>query len=363
MSTKEQRVCALEGCEKKFTPYRKTSRYCCREHSVAGGNATRKVSHAPKPCAICGQDFKPAKSHQIYCGRGCAAAGMLAKKRGGATVLPPIPEVMSEADLVQELQARGHRVVLDRPQERRVRLTPKAKTHHRFAVVGDTHMGSRYQQLTYLHKFYDSLEKEGIDTVLHVGDLVHGCHKMHREMAYELFVHGADAQVQYAVENYPKVNGIKTLLISGNHDDSHYNEAGTDVCQRFGELREDVQYLSQRGAYVEMGGVSIYLWHPKGGSSYARSYKLQKSIENFEPSQKPHMLFSGHFHIAAHLPAYRNVEGFLTPCFQSQSPFEKTLGLSPVVGALIIDLWTSKDGIEDLGTRWCIQRQPIPNDY
>lgn len=363
MSTKEKRTCALEGCDKAFVPYRRTTRFCCREHAVENGNRVARPGRAPIPCGWCQNTFTPNREGHTYCSKECRrAAGNAAKRVDHEPGTIPV-EALSEADLVQELQSRGHRVVLDKPQERRVRLTPKAKTHHRFAVVGDTHMGSRYQQLTYLQKFYDALEKEGIDTVLHVGDLVHGCHKMHREMSYELFVHGADAQVQYAVENYPKVNGIKTLLISGNHDDSHYNEAGVDVCQRFGELREDVTYLGQRGAYVEMGGISIYLWHPKGGASYARSYKLQKSIENFEPSQKPHILFSGHFHIAAHLPAYRNVEGFLTPAWQSQSPFEKTLGLSPVIGGLVIDLWTSKDGIEDLGTRWCLQRIPIPNDY
>ena len=32
----------------------------------------------------------------------------------------------------------------------------------RFAIMGDTQIGSKYTQLTYLHQFYDLCEKEGI---------------------------------------------------------------------------------------------------------------------------------------------------------------------------------------------------------
>jgi hypothetical protein len=186
---------------------------------------------------------------------------------------------------------------------------------------------------------------------------------MHRDMPYELHVHGADAQTKYAVEHYPRKAGVTTHLITGNHDDSHWNDAGTDVVRSFCEKRDDTRYIGVRGAYIEFGGVNVYLWHPKSGPAYARSYKLQKWIEGVSAAEKPHMLFAGHWHIANHLPAYRNVEGFLTPCWQSQTPFEKTLGLQPVIGGLIIDLYTAEDGIADLKTHWCLEHVPIAEDY
>lgn len=238
---------------------------------------------------------------------------------------------LTDAELVEELQGRGHRVKLEKPpSDRRFRRAPKKKKHHRFAVCGDTHLGSRYQQLTHLNSFYDLVVKEGIDTVLHLGDLVHGHHRMHRDQVYELHVHGADAQTQYAVDTYPKRDGVTTLLLTGNHDDSWFSDSGYDVVKGFCERRDDTLYLGSRGAYLEYGGVMIYLWHPRGGLSYARSYRLQKMIEQMSPESKPHILFSGHWHVGAHLPAYRNVDAFLVPCFQSQSPFEKKIGRAHV---------------------------------
>lgn len=270
---------------------------------------------------------------------------------------------LSESELIDRLQALGHRVSIDRPQEKRVKLAPKSVKHHRFGVVSDTHMGSKYQQLTYLHEFYDLCKKEKIDTVLHVGDLVHGSPKMHRDMILESFVHGADAQTEYAITNYPKVPGITTHLIAGNHDTSFWEDSGTDVVAAFCKQREDCHYLGRRGAFIEMGGVSIYLWHPRGGGAYALSYKLQKFVEQVAPDQKPHMVLTGHWHSPAHIPAYRNVEAFRLPCYQSQTPFEKTLALHPVIGGVILDMWTSPDGIEDLQTKWVIRRIPKQNDY
>lgn len=271
---------------------------------------------------------------------------------------------LTDQQLVEELQARGHRVKFEKPAtDRRVRVAPKRVKHHRFAVMGDTHLGSRYQQITHLRAFYDKVAKEGIETVLHLGDLVDGTHKMHRDAVFEQFVHGFDGQVDYAVDNYPRVGNIRTLMISGNHDDSYHADAGADAVKAFCDRRDDCEYLGQRGVYLDFGGVSIYLWHPTGGGAYARSYKMQKLIEAMAPENKPHMLFCGHWHLPEHTPALRNVEAFMVPCYQSQTYFLKTKGLSPVVGGLIIDLWTNEHGIDDLRTRWCIERIPVPDDH
>lgn len=366
-SGSEMKSCAW--CGESFVATRASQKFCpgrsCSKQS--SNSKQRKQALAEKSCEHCGTPFLPRKVTDKYCTPVCART-RINERRAVGGVTRSAPEVLgslAKEDLVAELQSRGHTVVLDRPPERRLRLATqtKDKAHHRFAVCGDTHLGGKHQQLTHLNGFYDQVVKEGIDTVFHVGDLVHGSHKMHRDMPFELFVHGQDAQVDYATQVFPKRDGVRTYLISGNHDDSHYSDSGGDVCKGFTQNRDDVEYLGQRGAYIEYGDLSIYLWHPKGGLSYARSYKLQKWIESVSPESKPHIIFTGHFHVAAHLPAYRNVEGFLTPCFQGQTPYEKTLGLQPVVGGLLVDIWVSKDGLEDLQVRWCLNRIPVPNDW
>lgn len=79
----------------------------------------------------------------------------------------------------------------------------------RFAIIGDTQIGSKYAQLTYLHNFYDLCEKEGITNVYHTGDITDGL-KMRVGHEYELYEVSADEMRDDVVKNYPKRNGITT---------------------------------------------------------------------------------------------------------------------------------------------------------
>ena len=56
----------------------------------------------------------------------------------------------------------------------------------KFAVIGDTQIGSKYAQLTYLHNFYDLCAKEGIENVYHTGDITEGL-KMRVGHEFELY--------------------------------------------------------------------------------------------------------------------------------------------------------------------------------
>lgn len=327
----ETRTCALPGCGIEFTPARKTQKY-----------------HAPS----CGK--KASNARHLY------GAQPGAPEAAGGDV-----QDISDRALMEALARRGMRVVTEDIARDRVHPGPP-DTHGRLrvGVVSDTHLGSRYQQLSHLHDMYDRFERAGITEVWHVGDLVHGSHKMHRDMPFELHVHGFDAQVTYAVENYPRIPGIKTRIISGNHDLSHYNDIGADPVAAFARERDDVEYLGQVGAFINVADVArVYLQHPRGGGSYAKSYRLQKLIENFDPAKKPNVLLIGHYHNPAHVPAYRNVEGIMLPAFQAQTRFERELGLWPVTGGLILDVGLSENGIEDFGVEWHLFRVPVPNDY
>ena len=103
--------------------------------------------------------------------------------------------------------------------------------------------------------------------------------------------------------------------------------------------------------------------HPHGGMSYARSYKAQKIIEQFQPETKPHVLLCGHWHVANHLPAYRNVEGFLVPSFQGQTQFARRLGLQSIVGGLILDIQYGPEGLRNLRSEWVLNRAPLADDH
>ena len=269
-------------------------------------------------------------------------------------------------EVVQELQDRGYFIA-------RTPLARRGKTHksdlsrwsgekYRFGIVTDTHLGSRYQQVSHLYSFYALCARRRIDTILHCGDLVDG-ERMYRGQEYEIFVHGYDAQLAYACDVYPKRKNIKTLMISGNHDQSFVKSAGANIVRAFCARRDDITYLGDDWAVVQFGNVQVALFHGRGGVAYARSYRGQKVIEQLAPEQKPNMLFMGHYHVPCHLPGYRNVEMLQLGCFQSQTPYLVGKGLYPFVSGVIVTIQEDEGGIAKVLYEWVPFYEMKKDDY
>lgn len=211
----------------------------------------------------------------------------------------------------------------------------------RFAVIGDTHIGSMYERVDALTEFYKLLKKEGITTVLHCGDMIDG-HNMYRGHEYELYAYGFQNQVSNVVKKYPKIDGIETYFILGTHDNSFKKAAGVDVGKEIQARRSDLHYLDDEVATVIMRtksgkNIRFQLIHPGGGTAYAVSYKSQKIVESYSGGNKPHAVFIGHYHKADHMPCFRNVQAIQSGCFQSQTPFMAKQATPAHIGGWIIE--------------------------
>lgn len=231
-------------------------------------------------------------------------------------------------------------------------------------IVSDTHLCSRYQQLSHLHSFYRyCTEHEGIDTILHAGDLSAGNGHMYRGQRYEIFIQGGDAQCEYIRNEYPQIDNVTTYVIAGNHDLSHMNDAGFNLVKGVCESREDLRYLGMYGATVELHGIKFYLHHGEGGVSYARSYKLQKTIEQLAPQIKPNILIEGHFHITCTLKMYRNVYAMMAGCFEAQTPYLLRKTLYPEIGGTILEVTYDDAGLVKVHEEWIPNYVPVEDDY
>lgn len=212
-----------------------------------------------------------------------------------------------------------------------------------FAIIGDTQIGSKYTQLTYLHDFYDICKESGINTVFHTGDLTDGL-KMRVGHEYELYEVSADEMRDDVVKNYPQREGIVTYFITGNHDASIYKHVGYDIGQAIANLRPDMKYLGRDCATVNLTPkCRLELRHPWDGTAYALSYKLQKMIEAMESDSKPNILAVGHYHKIEYL-FYRNVHALQTGCFQAQTPFTRGKGISTHMGGWIVTIKVDQNG-------------------
>ena len=233
----------------------------------------------------------------------------------------------------------------------------------KFAIIGDTQLGSKYAQISHLKSFYELCASEGIKDVYHTGDVTDGL-KMRSGHEYELYKTSADDMVQDVIENYPRIEGITTHFITGNHDASIYKQVGYDIGNTISEKRPDMKYLGRDCALIFLTpNCKLELRHPWDGTAYALSYKPQKMIEAMESDSKPNILAIGHYHKAEYL-FYRNVHCLQTGCFQGQTPYTRGKGISVHMGGWIVTIHVDKNGtITRFGSEFVPYYSSIKDDY
>lgn len=211
-------------------------------------------------------------------------------------------------------------------------------------VISDTHLGTKEQQLTLINEVYKEAHKRGIDTVLHIGDVLDGDYTaVRKEQAYQLFLRGFDEQVGYVIEMYPHIDGITTYFIQGSHDETHLKNGGATAGKWIDRCRDDMVYLGQDKATFKINNLRILMDHPGGGNAKSYSYKPQQAIEGLNPGEKPNILLQGHYHKSYYM-FYRNVHSLLVPCLVNQSQFMKKMNLQNVVGAYFLKIYSDEKG-------------------
>ena len=233
----------------------------------------------------------------------------------------------------------------------------------KFAIVSDTHIGSRYTQFTHLNKFYDLCAMSGVTDVYHAGDVTEGL-KMRVGHEYELADISADDMRDSVIKNYPKRPGITTHFITGNHDASIYKQVGYDIGAAIARVRKDMKYLGKDCAVINLTpNCTLELRHPWDGMAYAISYKPQKMIEAMESDSKPNILAIGHYHKAEYI-FYRNVHALQAGCFQGQTPFTRGKGISVHLGGWIITVRVDDKGtIQSFAPEFVPFYSSIKDDY
>lgn len=214
----------------------------------------------------------------------------------------------------------------------------------RFGLIGDTQIGSLYQRLDALKVFYERCAAEKIVDILHTGDVVDGW-RVYKGQEFELHPNGRSWPEQRDMfsESVPKIRGMRTIFITGNHDNSFKKLIGLVVGDELQRVRSDWKFIGQDIGDVALKSKDgqkfiVRLLHPGGGTAYADSYRLQKIIETIPGGQKPDLLAVGHYHKALWEPNYRNISGFLTGTFQSQSPYMVQHSLAAHVGGWIVTI-------------------------
>ncbi len=260
--------------------------------------------------------------------------------------------------ILEELKARGYdvsvvekdgqKIVAKKKYKKPGKIKPKISelTQIKETWISDTHLCNEAQQLHMLYEVYEETARRNIDTVLVFGDITDGDYMNRPEHRYELFKLGAKRQANYTADVWPEIDGVKTKIIGGNHDETHEKNGGIEIGELIAAKRSDIEYLGSTKAIYhpeESPKTTIEMYHSGGGCASSLSYRPQKYIDKMEPGNKPNIGGMGHFHQSEFL-AYRNVIEILLPCLTSKSPFAIRQGLENTMGAYFINMYVNSDG-------------------
>ena len=141
--------------------------------------------------------------------KGCAITYLCDKYKSSERVVKATIEDIQE--LGYDIEIIGNNAQLRKVAQEENKIHNILKDGWHRAGVSDTHLNSKYQQLTHLKDTYDIFRHEGVEFVLHSGDITAG-KGMYRGQEYEVINLGADEQCDYIVNNYPKIPNVKNKI-------------------------------------------------------------------------------------------------------------------------------------------------------
>lgn len=211
-----------------------------------------------------------------------------------------------------------------------------------FAVVSDTHFGNLCADKVSLNKFYDEVERRGLTTVLHAGDLTDGHYTNRPTSVLEQYAVGFSNQLRDFVKDYPRRDGITTYAISGNHDFTYMRNGFANIGEVIDDMRDDIIYLGHNFGRIHLGPkLSVSLIHPTGGISQNYNKRIRDIIEK-SPERKSDIMLIGHYHKWAFVK-HQGSYGYVVPSFEKRTEFMRDIGIDSVVGGLFFKIKTDSD--------------------
>ncbi len=274
-------------------------------------------------------------------------------------------EIRKDITLIRNF---GHKKLIDDLSYEIIDNDPKT----RIMIISDTRFGSIYQQTAILNDMYQKAKEMGVKYVFLTGDVVEGIYKGAKSI-YNTTLHkyGYYDQAEYVASLFPRVEGITTYFITGEHDLSFLKSDSIDIGHEIARRREDMVYLGPRRRKVNIttedkkGSISFYLQHAKGNVPYTVSYKPQQKIASLRNEDKTNILVTSHFG-ACDSFLRRGVRSYQVPTVVATTDEMKdaTTPVYNTVGAWMITLNKDKKGnLTNTSQMWIPYYNTVLDDY
>ena len=233
----------------------------------------------------------------------------------------------------------------------------------RFILLADTRLGSKSQQLSILNDIYLKGHNMGYNDVILCGNISAGLYPLTDIYAETNFANDTLSQLDYIVEHYPKISGMRTYFITGKTDDKHLKQNKINIGKRIAALREDLIYIGENSCDIVVDKSIMRLFSSKLGKTYTISYRTQQQIDSFRSEDKPDiMIYGGLLQMEKY--TYRNVKCISVPslCATTKEMSEKRY--SNTIGAWYVTIKTNKNGkLENINALWSPYYITNKDDY
>lgn len=213
----------------------------------------------------------------------------------------------------------------------------------KFLVISDTRFGSKFAQKTILNELYQRAHDQGINHVIHTGNITEGLYKMSDNMIDTLIEKDTYSQAKYVIQNYPYIEGMKTYFITGKKDQAHLKENKIDIGNKISNERDDLIYIGNKRCTVYVDNVEMLLLNRNQRKTYTQSYRAQKLIDAMRSEDKPDILLYGGL-LQSEKYMYRDVRVMSIPSMCATTWEMEEKEYSNTVGAWILEIETDKKG-------------------
>ena len=158
----------------------------------------------------------------------------------------------------------------------------KNKNNLNLLIISDLHLCNKLDRMVLVHKAYEYANRKRIRYILNLGDLIDGVMPHNYN---DIKIKTVEEQVQYVIEHYPSIPGIKTLILYGNHDYYSKYNGGIDVAEEISKERKDIFNLGYQESFIRISDNFIKLGHEV---SYIKGFKKPVGTA---------LTFMGHYHM------------------------------------------------------------------
>lgn len=273
--------------------------------------------------------------------------------------------------VIDKFRAKGYEITEENrlvflqkePVSGRVTTLPHiTKSEIKILILSDLGIGLKTQQPDLLATVYQMGEEAGVYFAI-VMDASAGKPKKDKENEYIQELWSFEEQLDYVASYFPKAS-FNTYFLNGPRDLSHMTKKEPqNFGYSLGEMRDDLRYLGDLQATIEVKNAKIALNIDSGSPAYTKSYPSQGVVENYQDAsesvfgdeENPDIvLIGGLYSIFQNPPRlpfnkkYRNnIYSLNIPSLHAMTASQRTRrrrGGSSVIGALILSLEFNRDG-------------------